>query len=50
MEIVTLQFQSANVIDNKTLSMKHIINTKGTEMITDKIEGHKTTQLLQVNY
>ena len=34
---------SANVIDNKTLSIEaYIINTKGTEMITDKIEGHKT--------
>ena len=33
---------SANVIDNKTLSVEaYIINTKGTEMITDKIEGHK---------
>ena len=34
---------SANVIDNKTLSIEaYIINTKGTEMITDKIEGYKT--------
>ena len=34
---------SANVIDNETLSIEaYIINTKGTEMITDKIEGHKT--------
>ena len=34
---------SANVIDNKTLSIEaYIINTKGTKMITDKIEGHKT--------
>ena len=34
---------SANVIDNKTLSIEaYIINTKGTEMITDKIEGNKT--------
>ena len=34
---------SANVIDNKTLSIEaYIINTKGTEMITDTIEGHKT--------
>ena len=33
---------SANVIDNKTLSIEaYIINTKGTEMITDKIEGPK---------
>ena len=34
---------SANVIDNKTLSIEaYIINKKGTEMITDKIEGYKT--------
>ena len=34
---------SANVIDNKTLSIEaYIINAKGTEMITDNIEGHKT--------
>lgn len=34
---------SANVIDNKRLSIEaYIINAKGTEMITDKIEGHKT--------
>ena len=34
---------SANVIDNNTLSIEaYIINTKGTEMITDKIEGYKT--------
>ena len=34
---------SANVIDNKTLSIEaYIISTKGTEMITDKIEGRKT--------
>ena len=34
---------SANVIDNKTLSIEaYIINIKGTEMITDKIEGYKT--------
>ena len=31
------------VIENKTLSIEaYIINTKGTEMITDKIEGYKT--------
>ncbi len=34
---------SANVKDNKTLSIEaYIININGTEMITDKIEGHKT--------
>ena len=38
---------SANVIDNKTLSIEaYIINTKGTEMITDKIEGHKTEAMI----
>ena len=38
---------SANVIDNKTLFMEaYIINTKGTEMITDKIEGDKTDAMI----
>ena len=38
---------SANVIDNKTLSIEaYIINIKGTEMITDKIEGHKTDAMI----
>ncbi len=38
---------SANVLDNKTLFMEaYIINTKGTEMIADKIEGDKTDAMI----
>ena len=38
---------SANVIDNKTLFIEaYIINTKGTEMIADKIEGDKTDAMI----
>ncbi len=38
---------SANVLDNKTLFMEaYIINTKGTEMIADKIEGDKTNAMI----
>ena len=38
---------SANVLDNKTLFMEaYIINTKGTEMIADKIEGNKTDAMI----
>ena len=38
---------SANVLDNKTLFMEaYIINTKGTEMIADKIEGDKTDAII----
>ena len=38
---------SANVLDNKTLFMEaYIINTKGTEMIADKIEGDKKDAMI----